>query len=192
MGTFLNKKATIKNNHLGYRSGAYYSSHPYMGSAQNSSTAQTAGSISYIPIQIFEPCNIAIFALNCVGAIAGSKVRLGLYNTSKGIPTNLIVDGGEQDCSTTGYKLFTAPVTLLQGWYWGAVIINSGAPSFTASSSVYGNTCLIGGASPTGSSGVTALRSSPVTYGAMPLVAPIDASPILLYSASTVIWYVIQ
>jgi hypothetical protein len=50
-------------------------------------------------------------------AVAAGLVRLGIYKIENGVPTSLVVDGGDVDASTTGQKEVTIAVTLEPGWY---------------------------------------------------------------------------
>ena len=59
------------------------------------------------------------------GAGAGSHtVRLGLYRNEDGVPTDLILDSGNINVGSTGFKQLAAatPTTVRPGWYWTAFL----------------------------------------------------------------------
>jgi hypothetical protein len=91
-----------------FRTDAYYVS--------NQGTTQSTASISAdtlyaVPIPI--PFNQSINRIGVeVTTLGAGNIRLGIYDSINGIPTNLILDAGTIDCSTTGSKEITIDQTL--------------------------------------------------------------------------------
>jgi hypothetical protein len=70
--------------------------------------------------------------LGAVGG-AGSVVRLGIYSSTAGLPSTLVLDAGSLDLTTPlAFKELTISVTLTPGLYYLAVVpqITSGACTF--------------------------------------------------------------
>ncbi len=59
----------------------------------------------------------------------GAVVRLGVYDDVKGVPTNLIADGGTQVATATGYSPITVAITIPTSGYYHLVAVCQGAPA---------------------------------------------------------------
>ena len=85
--------------------------------------------IFYFPWSVPTALPIDRLAIEVVGPLASAKSRLGIYRADGDWqPTDLVVDGGEVDCSTVGLKEATVSTTLEMGLYVGAILCNA-APS---------------------------------------------------------------
>ncbi|KKM85336.1 hypothetical protein LCGC14_1290030 [marine sediment metagenome] len=58
------------------------------------------------------------------GGGGGAKIRLAIYNDSNGRPGSLVLDAGEVDVTSTGYKAITISQELETGWYWLCFLCN--------------------------------------------------------------------
>lgn len=110
--------------------------------------------------------------INVTTAIASGKARLAIYTDSGNLtPTTLVVDAGEVDCSTTGFKSVTGlSVSLAAGqMYWLSATYNS-TVSTTIGGTSSGHALL--GQSVTGGNGVSRYHTD-FTYGAYPGTFPL-------------------
>jgi len=72
---------------------------------------------SYYPI--FRKCKFDRIAISVAGAGGtGAKIRLGIYDDKDFYPNSLLLDAGEVNATTTGYKEITIDQTLDVGVYW--------------------------------------------------------------------------
>lgn len=96
-------------------------------------TLQLAASTIYaFPFRI--PGNLPVQTLNMdvtTAGMAGTTLRFALYQDLAGAPSTQIAgtESGSQVGTSTGALTFTpaAPLTLQEGWYWGAVACNGTA-----------------------------------------------------------------
>jgi len=78
---------------------------------------------SYFPVsRKFKADRIGILIAGAGGAAA--RVRVGVYDDDDFYPNNLLVDSGELDASSTGFKFASIDLTLDVGRYWVASIAN--------------------------------------------------------------------
>lgn len=86
----------------------------------------------FVPIIIDRPITLTALSINVMTAgTAGSVFRLGIYTDNNGSPSNLIIDAGTVDTSSTGLKSASVSQTLTPGRYWFAGA-QQGAPTTTA------------------------------------------------------------
>lgn len=94
-----------------------------------------ANTIYYVPY--FVPQSGAVAKISIIVTFAGSadaRGRMGIYTNVAGLPSALVVDGGEFTPSSTGEFQLTISPSLSVGWYWLAIVINSPttAPKFSS------------------------------------------------------------
>lgn len=126
--------------------------------------APTADALYVAPFFLSEDATADELSLNVrVGGGGGTHARLGIYETDNHRrPTDLVLDGGEIDISSTGVKTLTISQALPRGWY-GLALIHNGlgfqVDAFVATQSVYGYT----------DASLTAVNvcTKGVTYGAL-------------------------
>jgi len=58
---------------------------------------------------------------------AGARFRLGVYSDDSFRPSSLILDAGEVDATTTGFREVTIDLTLSRGEYWLVYLSNDSA-----------------------------------------------------------------
>jgi hypothetical protein len=98
-------------------SGAYIIVPPVAGSVLAGSLS--AGYMRAVPILIPAGVTVSALGVNVTTLGAGETMRLGIYDDATGIPTNLMLDAGTIDASTTGYKEITGLTqALTPGRYW--------------------------------------------------------------------------
>lgn len=95
--------------------------------------------IVYLPIFIgdydadSEWSNIETLSVNVTGAEAGKFVRLAIYDSRNGAPTNLLYESGNISVASTGFKTWSISGTarLPMGWYWLAVNNDTSTATFS-------------------------------------------------------------
>lgn len=97
------------------RSGRGYTTWDYQTSTTQSATRDKLYAYPFIvPVeQAFDRIVVAVST-----AQTGGVARCGIYDDSGCYPDALVLDSGELDCSTTGYKTTTISETLPAGLYW--------------------------------------------------------------------------
>lgn len=87
--------------------------------SQTANIAQTALSIRlspYLPAQSLTTSNLFI---NVSSAAAGSLCTIVIYSDANGVPTNLLYESADLDCSTTGSKTAITSFNFVAGTlYW--------------------------------------------------------------------------
>lgn len=105
------------------------------------------------------------------GGAAGSVGRCGIYEATSETstyPKNLVVDGGEFDCTTIGVKSASVSVYLKPGTlYWLAVLVGTNAATFRLQGTTSTPPPVMGIAATFGSTVRAGLTVSK-TYGALP------------------------
>lgn len=176
----LNNPVTVIDDHPGYISGYYYT--PSIGGATLGSGNSLVTTSLY-----FEPFYVAkAITINRIGisvqagtGVAGNNIRLGIYNNgANGLPSTLIVDAGNVDCSTAGNKEAIINVILQPGWYWFAIGVNSN-PTVATFSSLACQTTL--GKPTFDITNVGSFRYTTFSYGALPANAPASFSTSTLF-----------
>lgn len=113
----------------GYRTNYYYSAFPCIAP----STLSLANNrIHYIPFQATESVTWTRIGINVTTLQAASVIRLGIYNSSGGKPSTLLVDAGTVAGTSTGEKEITISQALTPGWYWLACLSDSNSIGVTA------------------------------------------------------------
>ena len=106
-------------------------------SITTAATTRDTNRLYYLPFLITVTTTFDRIAINhaLTAAGAGSVVRLGIYNSTDGLPSTLVLDAGPNvDLSTAaGFKFIAISQTLTPGLYWLAAVpqITSGSPTFT-------------------------------------------------------------
>jgi len=137
------------------------------------STALVIGYLYASPHVISRKCTVDRIAVSVVDEVAGSHMRLGIYasdNPDDVSPGRLIIDAGEIDSSTAGYKTVVIDQQLTPGLYWFAVIGSSIAKLYFMDNT-YDQGCIVLGNDGDGSSmylSGTGIVKASVGYGALP------------------------
>lgn len=112
-------------------SGRYYGPFPRV----LTTGAQSAGSAFVTPVWVPESGTFDTIACQVSASAASSSAHLGVYASTgtNNQPGSLLQDAGSVDCSTNGFKsLSLTSFTIGPGWYWLAIIVLGGAPTFYA------------------------------------------------------------
>ena len=118
-----------------------YRTQPYVGGVGASGGFN--GLIYFMPYFTGKPHTILSISMNCTSSVAGTSIRLAIYNQTNGVPTTLIEESGTINCSTSGMKIFTfsSPIALTDEVYFFA--IQSSASTVVLSYLLTANTSLI-------------------------------------------------
>ena len=105
-------------------------------SITTAATTLTSNRLYYLPFLITVTTTFDRIAINHAqtAAGAGSVARLGIYNSTSGLPSTRVLDAGTVDLSTgAALKFVSISQTLTPGLYWLAAVpqITSGSPTFT-------------------------------------------------------------
>lgn len=115
-----------------FRAGRYYGA-----SRRSAGTfdtfAMVPGTLYALPFIVGETTPFDRIACVVQTAEAGMVVRLGIYKSSRLVPSTLVVDAGSMSVGTTGVKEFTINTTLSPGLYWIVALTNSTNARFRAS-----------------------------------------------------------
>jgi hypothetical protein len=151
----------------------FYPTRYYANAVFSSSTFITLspGNIyySYFFVPTSQAFNRLAF-LNNTSYMTAQEVKVAIYETSLGFPTNLLADLGAISFTTTGYKEFSFSLTLSPGWYAIALQCLS---SMSIANPVISLNNLLGQSSPNSSS-FSGYRAT-FSYGAFPKIASQNA-----------------
>lgn len=87
----------------------------------------TNGNMTLVPFYVPSSTNFTIIGVRNNGTVAGSVMRLGIYDSdSSRYPANRVLDAGTVDTSTAGSKTITINQTLSPGLYWLAASSTTG------------------------------------------------------------------
>lgn len=146
-------------------------------SVTSSTKLLVANEYSAIPITIDQTMTLDRISFRVETLAAGKVARAGIYTDLNGVPSKLVVDGGEISVATTGAKEATISTVLAPGTYW-LVLISDGAPTVLGADVGTANQWMVGlGSTLQYKNGYWTKAS---TYGALPATFP--ASP--AYSGS--------
>ena len=175
--------------HPGFRSGKYYLHTPFVSSITSSTTGlEGINSLTYVPFFIPKKISLDRLGIRCATTRAGSLSRIGIYNnSSNGLPSNLLLDAGELDTSSVGFKESIINLSLNIGWYWLAANCNILTPNVQISNSFFGSLYFAGSDAPTTASNDFCYSQGSVAYGALPSVAPV--SNLLVKSIVPLFWF---
>jgi len=114
-----------------------YITNNYYGSpriqAVGTTTAYSAGTTYYSPFFVRESRTFNRIALVSGSTFSGTaSVRLGIYNTTSGVPSTVVLDAGlvAPIAASTSYEI-TISQALTPGWYWSAVNVVTAATTNT-------------------------------------------------------------
>jgi hypothetical protein len=149
---------------------------------------EAINSLTYVPFFIPKRISLDRLGIRCSTTRAGSQSRIGIYsNSSNGLPTNLLLDAGDIDTSTLGFKETIVSLSLNIGWYWLAANCNILTPSVQVSNSFFGSLYFLGSDAPTATSSDFCYSQSLVMYGALPSIAPV--SNLVVKSIIPLFWF---
>lgn len=101
--------------------------------ATQGAVAHTLNTVQYYPVIIDKQITLTDVAINVVSNAVGAKARFGVYTSSAGRPTNLLVDFGEVLADSNGTKSFTGlSQVLVPGLYFFSSNTNNSTPTFSA------------------------------------------------------------
>ena len=105
-------------------------------SITTAATSLTTNRLYYLPFLITVSTTFDRIAINHAqtAAGAGSVARLGIYNSTSGLPSTRVLDAGTVDLSTgAALKFVSISQILTPGLYWLSAVpqITSGSPTFT-------------------------------------------------------------
>ena len=169
----------------GFATGVYQSA--YNGQPSNANIVSDV--MYYVPIYIPHSVVLSEIGVTVAASFASSSVRLGVFAAGNGTPGALILDAGSVTTSVTGARPISIGLALTAGWYYLALIGNSGGVQL-----IHDN---VGVRSPLGlkdhdSYGMMFFRKSR-TYGALPSNAsfsdPVNTqAPLLSSDLAPRIW----
>lgn len=141
--------------------------------AYTTATAQFNNLFAY-PVTIGGSGFIDRIAFEVTTGVATSVGRCGIYRATSKFniyPSERIVDGGEQDCSSAAIKSSTVSVFLAPGLYWFVIHTGVASPtvragSAAANSPISGVPATIGTSPNIGIFGASAYASLPATFPA--------------------------
>lgn len=168
----MTKLHTDSNNYYVFRqdllTGKYHS--PISGWIRRDPAAAIAANrLCASPHIIARRSTIDRIAIKVTALAAGSHCRLGIYDSDGVYPKNLVLDAGEIDSSTTGFKAIVIDRQLNPGLYWFAVV-SDGTPALHFLDNSYDQGAVVLGLEGDGSSmylNATSVYRS-FTYGALP------------------------
>lgn len=104
-----------------FRSGYYMSTDLYYGAG----ASLTVNRLYLVPLIVpvrraFDRVGVQV----TTAASAGGTLRLGIYDSSGGVPNNCLFDSGSIASTTTGAKEAVLSLTLDPGVYWGALHVS--------------------------------------------------------------------
>lgn len=150
----------------GYRTNYYYSAFPCIAP----STLSLANNrLHYIPFQVTESVTFTRIGINVSTAASGAGIRLGIYNSSSGAPSSLLLDAGTVSAATTGEKEITISQAMTPGWYWLAMVTDDTAVWVTAENGASsGDTVRVNLGVATGAGNGVVYVFHAFTYGSLP------------------------
>lgn len=161
----------------------YMASTPH---ATRTTSAQTLTRLHYLPMWVAERIAIDRIGVEVTtGGAAGSVVRLGLYDTSNGLPGARLLESAALSAESTGLVEATVSVELDPGLYWTAVVSQVAAPQLRMAATM-GQMVSVDSAAVIGASANTAHRDSNGITGALPATAspntagPLNTAPLMV------------
>lgn len=156
-------------NHPGYIDEVYY---PQSNGGVSVGTAALATNrIMAVPFYCNEDATATKIGFNVTTGTgsASDLYRLGIFENSGGLPSDLVVDAGEISVETTGEKEITISQALsARTWYWLALQTNAASATVTA----YSTSGQLGGFGITSGSGNGGILRITRTYDVMPATFP--------------------
>lgn len=150
----------------GYRTNYYYSAFPCIAP---STLSLTNNRLHYIPFQVTESVTFTRIGINVSTAASGAGIRLGIYNSSSGAPSSLLLDAGTVSAATTGEKEITISQAMTPGWYWLAMVTDNAAVWVTAENGASsGDTVRVNLGVATGAGNGVVYVFHAFTYGSLP------------------------
>lgn len=113
-------RQAISNN--GYATNRYYGSEGL--NAPLAGLALVADTLYAIPFRVKERTTFTRIGIE-ITAFAGTNAKLGIYNAASGIPTTLVVDGGNVSTGSNALVEATISQTLMPGLYFLAVVADN-------------------------------------------------------------------
>lgn len=116
--TQLDSKGVGDNLNILQQSGAYRPNIDILGDTTGlyfTGAGWGTGDYIVVPYAVTKSHSIDRLRIFCTTNAVGGKCRIGVYNVSSDVPSSLIADSGEIDCSTTGTKDATVSASFTAG-----------------------------------------------------------------------------
>lgn len=98
--------------------------------ATDATLALTLNRLYLVPFLVRGPMSVDRIAIEVTtGGSAGSVIRLGIYNSSNGLPSTVLVDAGTVDGTGIAVVSATVAVTLQPAQVWLAAVAQTAAPT---------------------------------------------------------------
>lgn len=107
-------------------SGRYYESPIVMGSTTSTTLVVTKDILYAVPFYVGAPTTFTQIGIEITAGVAGSNVRLGIYNMGAGVPTTLVLDAGAVATTGGGFSGIVIAQALSPGWYWLVGVFSHG------------------------------------------------------------------
>lgn len=168
---------------LGFQTGRYITGRAY--EAGSSTTLSASANVLYAqPLIMDGSATWTSLSIGVQATGTATACRLGIFNSSNGVPTTLLLDAGTVAVTGTGTQSATISQALPVGWYFGVVVCNGtvtlygSSPGNNQVSSYHEaiGTAAIGG-------GIDAQQSKAFTYGVLSGASPWGTST---FTAATV------
>ena len=150
--------------------GGYVATRYYIGAIGNiiGTIALSVNTAYYCPIQIGETHTFDRIAAQITATGTATNIRLAIYNAAGGVPTSLVVDGGNVAAGSTGLKTVTISQSLNPGAYFLAVVAD-GTVTITADNSAGQSIAMLNGI--TDFVTIDSQMNGALTFGAFPSTA---------------------
>ena len=109
---------------IGFKNSYYY--FPYSMAGGTNTNNLTASRIYYVPFFVRKKTTFTRIGIQVTTSL-GTSAALGIYNSSDGVPTSLLLDCGTVSIATTGEKEATISQSLNVGFYYLALVADSAA-----------------------------------------------------------------
>lgn len=172
----------VSSTPLPFISGNYYDNALFAPALTN--LAGVANRFEAFPFYCSQDLELADFGVLCSAEVAGSNIKLAIYDSGDDfLPNNLIFGGGDISTATLGYKNYTSPAVLqTQKLYWFAIRYSS---TSAMRACVLSSARSLGASSVTATTFITGLRKSLTYADDWPSVTPFTTSDFVSNIAPT-------
>lgn len=158
---------------IGWKAGNYYGARSSMAHGTIAGQALTLNQLFASPMFVPDTVTVTTIACNVTAAVAGAKLRMGIYTVkSDGRPNTLVVgsETGDISAATTGDKTGTISAALTGGqWYWLAVISDQ---AISVNGFTGGQPNVLGSAGPGSGTKASGVRASTGVWTTLPATFP--------------------
>lgn len=138
-------------------------------SSLGSSAVNQANRIYLYPFYLPATGSFTKFAVIVTSTGATTNCRFALYNITNGLPSTVLVDSGNQSCTSNGIKEATGlSFSVTAGWYWFGIMVDNNPVTFRSQS----GSLISYSALPVGASDIVASNefTYDVAFGAFPTI----------------------